>query len=403
MIHDYVIIGAGTAGLPFASNKFRSNPKAKILILDQGVKLEDRNRDDPISCLIGTGGAGLYSDGKFSFYPAGTAIWKLDNTNQQLEKAYNLLAGELKQFNLPIPEFNTHEFIDHTESTWSLKEYPSYYLNIQQRKQLIHNLIKHIPEDCILYETKVISWIKINDIYHITANVKNHDIIILAKNIICAGGRFQPLSIKNYVQTIFRRYEFGVRIVGHYTISSLIKPNGLLDPKYKCFSDNTKSVEYRTFCWCSQGEYVLTNFDDICTYSGRADCEKTLVTNFGFNVRVLDNELISDDEFKKYMMSAPFKMSVKDLLNDKLDGNIGRIIKNGLQMLSSNDQFKSLLECDIVGPTIEGVGYYPDIDHTTLKVRDENIYCIGDCSGIFRGIVPGMLSGYWLSLHKNID
>ena len=62
-------------------------------------------------------------------------------------------------------------------------------------------------------------------------------------------------------------------------------------------------------------------------------------------------------------------------------------------------------ETKILGPAIEGMGLYPEIDHN-LKVRSpkHNVYCLGDNTGIFRGIIPCMISGIYLarSFHYNL-
>jgi len=46
------------------------------------------------------------------------------------------------------------------------------------------------------------------------------------------------------------------------------------------------------------------------------------------------------------------------------------------------------------------MGMYPDIDHN-LKVKtpveNHNVYCLGDNTGIFRGIIPCMISGYYMA------
>ena len=99
------------------------------------------------------------------------------------------------------------------------------------------------------------------------------------------------------------------------------------------------------------------------------------------------------------MVLDPFELSI-----DKIDelvtyyGNeMGKLLIDGLKsLINKNPELER--NTKVIGPTIEGVGYYPDIDEN-LKVVNENIYCIGDNSGIFRGIIPSMLSGYWLASH----
>ncbi len=77
---DYVIIGAGPAGIFTAIEALRLNPKTKILIIEKGARVEDRRCAKAITrkcencrpyCHITTGfsGAGAFSDGKLSLSP----------------------------------------------------------------------------------------------------------------------------------------------------------------------------------------------------------------------------------------------------------------------------------------------------------------------------------------------
>eukprot|EP01155_Anaeramoeba_flamelloides_P036969 Anaeramoba_flamelloidesc26746_g1_i1.p1 GENE.c26746_g1_i1~~c26746_g1_i1.p1 ORF type:complete len:166 (+),score=23.87 c26746_g1_i1:43-498(+) len=103
-VHKYLIIGAGPAGLSFASTLSRKNEN-NYIIVDQGKIIQERNHEDPVESILGIGGAGLYSDGKFSFFPAGTAVWMLEN----ISKAYGLLKQDLQDYlkekNSKIPKY----------------------------------------------------------------------------------------------------------------------------------------------------------------------------------------------------------------------------------------------------------------------------------------------------------
>ena len=44
-----------------------------------GKACEERDRYNSKDCISGVGGAGLFSDGKFSFFPSGQNVWKLQN------------------------------------------------------------------------------------------------------------------------------------------------------------------------------------------------------------------------------------------------------------------------------------------------------------------------------------
>src|SRR4051812_20411722 len=82
MSKDTVIIGGGPAGLACA--RVLADQGRSCLVLEMGERHPLRG---PVN---GLGGAGLYSDGKFSFWPSGTALWQLLPPDR-LENAYNMV------------------------------------------------------------------------------------------------------------------------------------------------------------------------------------------------------------------------------------------------------------------------------------------------------------------------
>ena len=61
------IVGAGPAGLAAAAALSQSK-KSSVFIFDKGKNAEDRDHTRSEDLGIGIGGAGLFSDGKISFY-----------------------------------------------------------------------------------------------------------------------------------------------------------------------------------------------------------------------------------------------------------------------------------------------------------------------------------------------
>ena len=59
-------------------------------------------------------------------------------------------------------------------------------------------------------------------------------------------------------------------------------------------------------------------------------------------------------------------------------------------------KFEPSNETIIVGPTLEGVGFYPSLTKS-LQFEGKKIWCCGDCSGLFRGIVSAMVSGIYVA------
>jgi uncharacterized FAD-dependent dehydrogenase len=357
----------------------------------------DRDHDSPEDSVIGEGGAGFYSDGKYSFFPAGASIWNLPNRGM-LEASYSHLGSILKKF-YQIPEFPGTWTADDSSENWTLKEYESIYLSIDNRKELVCDMTRGY-RDNILTRTEVTSIEKKEDMYviHCKNLFSGENTKINSRKIVMGGGRFMPLFLSKigFIPMSFKRLEFGVRIEGPSS-SKLYNISKQTDPKFIKFSE-TDNSEYRTFCWCKNGQVVCTNSGGIRTYSGRSDCAPTLRSNFGMNVRVRDSDKLY--LLKMALDTKEFKINLEN------DMDIPDSYKEIYRYLSLPiKSFLDLAEIDkadyhqytLIGPTIEGVGEYPVTDDN-LKVKDENIWIGGDASGKFRGIVASMISGIYIAM-----
>jgi len=137
----------------------------------------------------------------------------------------------------------------------------------------------------------------------------------------------------------------------------------------------------------------------ISSYSRRADIPPTGITNFGLTVR-LKKKL--DVEFDRILRCNAFEMPLDEilenplLLEEKYGKELTDIYLKGLIEFLSDFKLNPK-NLKVIGPSIEGVGEYPKIDEH-LKVERENIFVVGDCSGIFRGIIPSMLSGHFIGI-----
>ena len=78
---DYavIVVGAGPAGLAAAVHCV--NAGHKTLVIETGRDCADRNHDSSEDIVTGVGGAGLYSDGKFSFFPSASKLWNLPDSD----------------------------------------------------------------------------------------------------------------------------------------------------------------------------------------------------------------------------------------------------------------------------------------------------------------------------------
>jgi len=392
-----LVIGAGPAGISFASC-FSASHKDFIMV-DMGPGIDMRHRDDPFDCVSGVGGAGLFSDGKFSFFPSGTAIWRLPE-QETLSKSYEHLKDLFKDVvDVEIPEFPSDVEIQRLTSNtnYELKKYPCFYISLEKRKKLIRHMTDKIPQ--LLYHHKVIDWEKIQGekyLVHLENTKTLERINVVCDKIILAGGRFHPLFCNN-IPKVFKRYEYGLRLVGANEEFERVRQEEILDPKWMYRPDS--KLEFRTFCMCKDGEYVCSNFMGIESFSGRADIPPTGKTNFGLTLRIKTK---NDEDFGKVLECKPFEISLDSvlesngfLLKEIFGEKLGEIYMKGLLKFIENFKLETS-RLKVIGPSIEGVGSYPKINGN-LQVEGENIFVIGDSSGIFRGIIPSMISGIYLA------
>ena len=398
MIYDICIVGAGPAGLACAY-ALRNRNDLKILVIDSGKSLEERNKDHGEDLIQGEGGAGLWSDGKFSFYPAGGPVYSVANAHP----AYDQLTTLFRDYDIDIPEFPQLESVGSSTSLQTehfvQKPYPSFYLSLHDRESLIMKLSRETNAH-FMYDTRMTSFHREMDGSIRVEITPRYEVYCM--NLIFAGGRFGPSGGFKMPMKTYKRFEFGVRIeVPSHHVLFNGEADDFIDPKFIHVDEQT-SVEYRTFCVCRNGSVVDTKFDNMWSCSGSSEIDAG-IHNVGFNLRIKSNY---KDHFDFLMTvlhqlgtDEPFHHATfEDLKHVKGPFHFGDeatdLIIKGLEKL--REQFPVFASDDIrfSGPTVEGVGYYPNIDPTTLEcVFNNQIMVIGDSSGIFRGTIPALLSG----------
>lgn len=391
--YDIAIIGAGPAGLSLAY-RLSVLGKNNFILIDKGNETNERKRNSEFDSICGIGGAGLYSDGKFSFFPSSTKLWNIFDhniANKGLDFVMNITGFDKDQVNYERMKTND---ITECKGEWFLKEYPSFYLPLDNRILIIDKLYEGAKKGTIKLGCSVNDIQRNNENYAlITSNGK-----IKARKIVICGGRFASYNKIKIFKYKFMRLEYGVRIVEN-SKNRYFQKSKLLDPKYKLINDDG-SIEYRTFCCCRRGETVCTNYKDdgnknIRTFSGRADCQPTDESNIGFNVRIINEKIARNIELNlgsDIFVDVPISEALDGSILDKYYGKIGsKYLVEGLKSFIS--EFPELSNAKLCGPTIEGIGSYIETDDNS-NVPNEEIWVIGDASGKYRGLTSALISGY---------
>lgn len=419
-IFDVVIVGMGPAGLAAAAKLEDSG--LCFAILDSGKTASKRDRYDATDATSGNGGAGLFSDGKFSFFPSATELWTLEDQNA-LKEAYTWTCNRLGAAGLDTPPFPdspkqyAYKGPDALkELDFVLKAYPSDYLSLEARMDLIDDMVGcirgQIFNEChvddVEYDAEADNFtLKVRDV---SKNKNRAFSELYARRVIITTGRFGPLGngLMNLTEhSNFRRLEVGFRIE-QTSDRAFFRDMKQLDPKLR-FQETGTGMEWRTFCVCRQGETVLTETKGLWTVFGRSDCPPTGRSNSGFNTLILDENTAKHLTLPviKAMMKpdSHFELPMTGLLQEdesvtgKFDKVYGRELRlamtKGLSRLAK--KFPDLgtdENAKLIGPTLEGVGWYPKVSGR-LKLLDVPAYVSGDACGLFRGIVAAMISGHY--------
>ncbi|WP_330460675.1 FAD-dependent monooxygenase [Streptomyces sp. NBC_00820] len=405
--YDIAVIGAGPAGL--AAARRLTGTGVSTVLIDGGRPVAERDRYAAGDLTRGHGGAGLFSDGKFSFFPSASELWELPRT-ADLRAAYDWTCALLGSYGLdtpPFPEDPTAYTVGAGE--WVLKDYPSDYLSLDARLRLTDDLVATL-DATVVDETEVVGaeYDAEADVFRLALrDSKGQDSRLTARRLLLAGGRFAPLGLRELSEPrSFRRLEVGFRIE-QPADRAFFRDMTQLDPKLR-FREADGSVEWRTFCACRQGEASLTETQGLWTVSGRSDCPPTGRSNVGFNTRVLD-EAVAERALAPALRGMAdennhFTLPMNDLLTGRPDAvalfdrvygpELREAMTRGLRRLAEAFPDVEDGETRLIGPTLEGVGWYPEVDGD-LRLPDAPAWVAGDACGLFRGIVAAFISGHY--------
>ena len=398
--HDVVVIGAGPAGLSAAAELARTHD---CLLLDQGRGHHHRDRDAPMDILAGIGGAGLFSDGKHSFWPSASALWTLPDPDT-LAAAFDRTAELLARHGVAATPYHAHTEHDPAPGAWHLKRYPSIYMSLPRRLAAIAELAEACPQ--LWTNARVVAATREPDRLRLTVlrDGARHDVHTRA--LVLATGRLSPRWIRPWleplsVRFVFRRLEFGVRVESR-SRSALFDQLEGTDPKLRFREDDHD--ETRTFCVCRDGEVILgqaalPDLTALSAWSGRADGPPSGRSSLGLLVRTSDQTLARATE-PFLFTAAPTSLALADTDLSTLAPLFGPIgasaVVRALDRL--RDWCPALADdpdARVHAPCIEGVGDYPEDDGALALAP--GIWAAGDVCGRFRGIVASMVSGRYVA------
>jgi uncharacterized protein len=428
-IHDVAIIGGGPSGLALAKELDDAGIHAELY--EQGCSIEKRHHNNTSEIGKGIGGAGLFSDGKFSFFPSGHSLYTLES-QECLNLAYHKMKTLLKTCKVPtvdLPDLEGSGW--HTEplNDISCKNYQSFYGTLTQRIDIIKSLSR-LKTVRINTKSKVLNVNRTsNNLFEVIVDRNNVKSEHYFKTIVFALGKFGPFWINQiapFIKFKQSRFEFGIRIEypERYNLFHN-KPH----PDIKLIW-NTKSKICKTFCTCRRGEVVNVEYDGLSSLSGRSDgITHSNYSNFSILINysddsfdcgnrvwdnlktfIKDNKVIYqqlDDFINNSITNNPFNRNriwlnknqfELDLISKYSGEELYCDLKDALNIFLKSFPELNTAETTCLFPVVESLGFHPELDNNSLKMTQFPIWFTGDNSGRFRGVVPALVSGFYVGL-----
>lgn len=439
--YDYIIIGAGPAGLfsAYVLGK-RYNGKKNILLIDKGhcydkrkcSLLQSENKCSCSNCSIisGIGGAAFYVPAKLSNYPAGSKLLSFFEDENTCKNVYSEVQNIFRQLGINTstqPDlFCDKEYQELMNLANKNDIFLKYYFSQEHSKDNFADFIKQIICELQSYKIEICTDTEIIDIYeqdNFILTDKNRNKYIADKIIVAVGeaGAFWWNNIVKKLNISKREtsIDVGIRIeFQSHIIKNVYSYHK--DPKFIFKAPD--GSELRSYCTLSNGNVVICRNGDFRVIDG-------IYCNYdnGIGAMTLFNRVYPQKDIMEF--ASDISNTVRDKCNGKIAlGSMDMLLNNVNNCDISKNQtleYTHKIQLNEVIPTqilnnlkygvlqlskiIPGIEnptntvYFPAIDKmwneliltADFETSIENLYVVGDATGIARGIFQSALMGYY--------
>lgn len=454
LYYDIIIVGAGPGGIYCAYELVKQNPKLKILLLERGHALEKRKcpinsnaSDKCVNCIIcsimnGFGGAGAFSDGKYVItneFGGNLSNYISESKATQLMEYVDSINTSMIDKKLPLYDSVNASFEKEClKNDIHMLNAKIRHLGTDLNYQILNKLYKFLSNKVtIKFDSEVESISKLNNVVGTTRYE-----VIVGENIyystycVIAAGRSGSSWVEQVcdsfnIKTTASKVDIGVRVELPYDIFSHITDEvyeGKLVYRTKQYQDFV-----RTFCMNPKGVVVAENTNGIITVNGHSyedDLYKTNNTNFALLVSKHMTEPFNDSNeygesiarFSNMLGDGVIVQRFGDLIRgqrsteDRLrksfvkptltatPGDLSlvmpkRFLDDIIEMIYALNKVAPGTANDdtlLYGSEIKFYNMIVDVDNN-LETEKENLYIIGDGSGVTHSLAQASASGVYVA------
>lgn len=444
--YDVVLVGGGIANISLALNL--ANTDIKILLIELGKDIKNRKcpkekagkcvNCNPCAITSGFSGAGCFSDCKLTYSSevGGTLIEYVgkDKFNELLQKADEMFI----KHGAKEPLVSGGDFAD--KLAYDCQRYGM---------KLIKGSVRHLGTDGsydvmtnirdVLESSSNIDVLCNSEVVDIDFNSKHvlTKISIFEYDQLCiavgrsGSGWLRNICIKNDIKLLNSSVDIGVRVECPRSVTDEVT-NHLYEFKIVNYSSSDNKV--RTFCVNPGGYVVQENYDDcVCVNGHSLSDNKCLNTNFALLVscnftdpfnepikygksicklsnmladgKVMVQRLVDLKNKKRSTESRIKRLSIEPTLKDAEPGDLRYVFPANVidSIVETLDNLNNVM------PGMNGVNtilYSPEVKFYSSKIdlnnklqnnKFDNVYFIGDSSGVTHGIMQSVMSGIYVA------
>ena len=439
-LFDVVIIGAGPAGLSAAYSLVKNNSALKIALFEAGtirdksicsVSKESQCKKC-VNCetITGIGGCFVpFHASKLSFPPSGRRLAKAIGDNEYYktcETIWSLYCQLIKTSNLPYP--GLAENINLLEnSILSFKndlffiKYPIHISSEEEHLLFINEIYKILLKCVKIFPDKFIDIIHDVDLKNKTLRINNEKIIEF-KDIFIATGRHGFNQTQQFfnINKIYKNEEnvnFGIRYMVPSKYLNIISK---LHPDFK-LNLQTSEAKFETFCFSNShngGQVDFLRYNEFLNIDGHI-CIST-EGNIKNNL-IYGNFAVLYENRKKNITYREIVLRINKMFTNnsmRVQNKYTLFVKNKTELSRffteyefdgiikfSMDVFRIIADMNKIGIDylLDKVYVYgPEVENIWGEVKflddsfriAENVYAIGDCTGLAQGVISSMVMGY---------